>query len=631
MRNKLLQKKILVTLAAGTLLYNSHAWAAEDIFQLDQVTVTATRIDQPVATVAADVTIITAEQIEAKGAKNLGDALAGITGITLAHKGGPSNKTIVYLNGTERVLVLVDGKRMNLPQGLADGALNVDINNIDVSQNIKKIEVIRGGSSVLYGSDAIGGIINIITKKGTANKTSLSSEFGNYGMRGRAINSQGIDNGFSWYLTGTIESADGQRVNSDYKNNNWTARFDKEIAAGKSISLSYDFANNRGADPGVYKNGKAEYLNNHTYDRNNFGLEYKVTNDSREQVWRFYNNEQNRFMTANGTNYQNDNTVRSLEYQGTKKVGSYHLISWGAERRSEQVTNHFDKYNEKQTVTAAYLQDQYALTSKTTVTGGLRYESNSKYGSELIPKLSLVYNADNTTSYFANWGRVFKTPLFDDVYTPQIVYPGYTYEATVYPGYAVGGNLNLKPETGWTAETGVKKKLSANSVASISFFYRDLKDMIRWSSQFDASNNQYTYLPINIDHAITSGLNASIQMTLSPAISSIVSYTYINEHNRIQDAFIPPSKMLSVGVTIKKNKFKQTINGRYIGDSISGTGSYRKNVGSYFVVDTAVNYKLNDKQSIFATVNNLFNKQYETYAYYPAQERSYTLGFKQTF
>ena len=123
MRNKVLQKRILATVAASTMLYASQAWAAEEVFQLDQVIVTADRVVTKVNDTASNVTVITGEELKNKGARTLADALTGVSGVIVKRYGGGGEKAIPYILGTDRVVVLIDGKRVNLPKGLIPGTV----------------------------------------------------------------------------------------------------------------------------------------------------------------------------------------------------------------------------------------------------------------------------------------------------------------------------------------------------------------------------------------------------------------------------------------------------------------------------------------------------------------------------
>ena len=171
------QKKLLCSLVGSALLLGTSGIAsAEEIFNFDEYVVTANRIPVKMTEVAANVTVITREDIEKSGSTSISDVLRN-NDVTI---GSNSSSSYPILNGDDRVLVLVDGRKMNWAHLMVSG--NDHVMNIDSLsvKNIERIEVLRGPGSSLYGSDAVGGVINIITREAKEITTSVSSEFGSW-------------------------------------------------------------------------------------------------------------------------------------------------------------------------------------------------------------------------------------------------------------------------------------------------------------------------------------------------------------------------------------------------------------------------------------------------------------------
>jgi outer membrane cobalamin receptor len=607
METGLLRKGTAALLAAAMLWGAGQAWAADDAaFQLDQVTVTADRIPQTVASTPANVTVITGAELQDNGARTLADALTGVSGVLVRSYGGPGEKAIPYVLGTDRVVVLVDGKRVNLPQGIGTGSGGVDLNTILLADNIDRIEVVRGGASALYGADAVGGVVNIITKKGAgAAKTTATVAGGNYGGRYYALNAGGQANKTHWQFSGVRDSTDGQRANSAYRGQNASFRLDRDLTKNESLTFTYDYYGSRAGMPGslawptpadfgsiVRHNWSAGYANEHAVGSRSF---------------RYYSNDQV-YYGENYGSFRHENTVRVFEYQDSARLNAANLLTWGGEWRRDEVTSTGAGLLPRTGITkAVYLQDQLSFNSAAKLTVGIRRDDNSIYGVHWLPKAAFLYQATANTGWFVNWGKVFKAPSFDDLYADD--------------GWGNTGNPNLKPESGWTGEVGVKTKLSAATEATLSYFRRDLTDAIRWT--MDAA---FTWHPQNIDHLKTSGLTASLATKLSAATTADFGYTYLDSRDQNGDDIGDPRHSFQLGLNVHSGKWAQRIYGVY--QDRTGTGASR--VYSRFVVNTNTVFALSRETSLFLTVNNLFNRQYQAHKDYPANGRTMLFGVKQT-
>lgn len=611
MKNKSLAKKIAATLAASTLLCTTQAWASEDsIFQLDQVTVTADRIAQTVGNTPANTTVISGSELQDKGARTLADALTGVTGVTIQNYGGTGQKAIPSILGTDRVVVLIDGKRMNLPQGIGIGSGGVDLNTFMLGDNIDRIEVVHGGASVLYGADAVGGVINIITKKGDAStKTTTSIAGSNDGARYYALTTGGQERNTRWYFSGTQDSNDGQRTNNDYKGKNTSFRIDHDLTAQENLSFTYDYYDSHAGIPGSLKHPSASDFQDIL--KRNWSAGYTKQHQDGARTFRYYNNDQVYSGEEYSSHFRHYNNVKALEYQDSNRLNEANLFTWGGEWRRDEVTSTTEGNDSHDgTTKALFIQNQYRLNSAASLTLGLRYDDNSIYGTHWLPKVAYLYQASPNTSYFANWGKVFKAPNFDDLFTPEF--------SDSYGTY--GGDLNLKPETGWTAEVGVKTKVDETNEATLSVFRRNLYDAIRW----DSINDEYH--PYNIDNYLATGVTTSLTSKLSPAVTTDIGYTYLDSHDQNDNGVGDPRNSFHIGVKLHDGKLSQTIYGIY--QDKSGISS--KQVSSRFIVNTNTNYSIGKDTSLFLTINNVFDKQYQAVYDYPANGRTILLGVKQS-
>ncbi|MBP2654568.1 MAG: cirA 6 [Firmicutes bacterium] len=612
MKNRLLRKRIMVALVAGTFLWGSQALAAEDAtqdttFQLDQVTITADRITQTVGETPANVTVITEVELKNKGARTLADALTGVSGIVLKTYGGTGQNAYPYIFGTERVVVLMDGKRMNLPQGVSSGAGGIDVNTILLGDNVDHIEVVRGGASTLYGADAVGGVINIITKKGSsAEKTTATVASGNYGARYYELSTGGQEKNTHWQLSGVKNSGDGQRQNSAYEGKNLSLRLDQDLSASESLNFTYDYYDNHAGMP-----GSLTYPSTTDFSdilRRNWSIGYTKQHTDGNRTFRYYDNDQV-YSGDNSGVFWHHNTVRAFEYQDSARVNDANLLTWGTEWRQDEVESTSESSTLRDRITrAAYLENQYSFNKAAKMTVGLRRDDNSVYGTHWLPQAGYLYQINAKTSYFANWAKVFKAPTFDDLY----YYDGY--------GYMVG-NPDLKPESGWTAETGIKTRLSKISELTVSVFKRDISDAIDW-----VNTSGSIWQPININHYKATGLNANIISKVSPNLTTDCGYTYLDSCDQDGADVGDPRHSIHIGVNLQAGKLNQAVYGLYQ----DKTGLTTSRVSSHFLINFSTKYTLNSATSLFLTVNNLLDKEYQGVYNYPASRRTVLFGVKQT-
>ena len=194
-------------------LGGAHAFASDtgepaDEHSLGETVVTATRTPLSVRQAPANVAVITAQEIEQNHYRSASEALEHVNGVVVDRASG---EEYVRLNGDDRVVVMVDGVRLNNDQGVVNGRAGVDLRMIPSVKNIKRIEVVKGAGSALYGSDAIGGVVNIITKRAAKEQTELDLRTGSWGTHGYELSHAGTDGTLSWQLTAGIDRSSYMR------------------------------------------------------------------------------------------------------------------------------------------------------------------------------------------------------------------------------------------------------------------------------------------------------------------------------------------------------------------------------------------------------------------------------------
>lgn len=618
-------------------------------FALDQVVVTANRVPTTLSKAAANVTVITREQLENNNYTGLGDALRDVNGVIVSVAGGfPGAPEVVRLNGDERVTVMIDGRKIGRPEGIGSGRASIDLNSIISMDNIERIEIVKGGASALYGSDAVGGVINIITRKGTEAKTTLDMSAGSWGERNYSLSTQGSEDGLSWYFTADRKTQDYAKYNvlnpsltpgsskgdsykwpnSKFEGQGVTLRVDKTIDENRSLTFNFEHFDDEGGRP-FSVSQKSPYIG--TQLSNNWALTYNF-NQKKDlagfaRVYANYNNQG--FL---GT-YRS--RTQGFEYQTGWELNEKNKLIAGLDWQKSTVlenTYHDENLdtlnysNKSITNTAIYMQDIYSLTEKWTVTPGVRYDNHSKFGGQTTPKINVNYSADEKTELFVAYNKVFKAPNLDDLYY-NLYYPAY--------GSGMYGNPDLKPETGSVVSAGINKKISNETSISANYFTSKIKDAIDW--EYDSSFNSWVR---NIDKQKKRGFELDIHNKLSDKYYADLGYSYIHVENNEADKgyVVDPTNSQPNGYRVKMGYTDAQWNVNINGQSASGRDTSRFVDSSYWVWNLATNYKVNDSTKVYFNIYNLGDKPYELVSSgtsdkgnYPMASRHFTMGVKYSF
>ncbi|MEG6585158.1 TonB-dependent receptor plug domain-containing protein [Dendrosporobacter sp. 1207_IL3150] len=590
-------------------------------FYLDQVVVTANRISTKVSETAANVEIISREQLEKGNYRNLGEVLQHLPGIHVRSYGTPGSNSAAFINGSEQIIVMIDGRRMNLPNGIGGfGMSTAKLSSFVGIENIERIEIVKGGKSALYGADAVGGIINIITKQGEKNETTLKVAGGNWDSSSISLTNEGRHGDSGWYFSTDIRNignySDGNSKTVNHTGSDqdaYTLRLDQKINDG-DLTFSYEYFRDE-------SQGNAIAQKFDKTQQNNWDLAYKNRNDDDNGYQaRYYQNTNNRRYDGAG----HDVTVSGFNYQTDNKVTDKHLFTAGLDWRQDKIKS--TEYGNKQTdLTGLYVQDKWDLNNKVGVVLGVRYDNHDVYGNQTTPQASLNYKVSDKTSYYVSWGEVFNAPRFDDLYWPHSVE---TWGSTTY---TYDGNPNLKPETGWSSDFGIKHKFDSTTSGKFTYFYRKLDDAIAWKDISTVPNNQH-WVPSNVDKRKAEGIELQLSKNFNQALQGYVGFSYLNIQNKSGDSDYKkdakvPDKTWNVGVLYSQDKISADIKGT----ALMRRENYDYNqfiAKSYWLWDSNINYKLDNSRTVFLTVNNIFDAYYDGVAGYPNGGRSFLLGVR---
>lgn len=637
-RSRQLKKKnalLFAMLSSALLLQLPLPAQAEEnpAYDFSEVVVTATKTPQKAFSANANIAVLTRQQLEQNHFSTLAEALRSVSGVYISNYGaGGEGYTAnqFRINGSTQVVVLIDGVRANT-NGTTFGTFQpTEVNQLD---NIERIEIVKGSASTLYGSDAKGGVINIITRKAAANKTTFTLTGGSYGTENYEFRNQGKSGDYSWSvsgkkdISGNYRDANGLEIPAHQNASSYDLKITKQLNEKSDITVDYE-------------QYKSDYLRSNTnlhLDQRNYGSKdndkltviynYRFSDAAQNQLSLYSN--RNRLSDKPGTTnaWLMDLETRGIQEQFTRKLGRHTYVA-GFDFYQDKVNNYesgtvgaygYTKYADKTISNRAfYLQDEWSMSPAWKLTYGIRQDNHSLSGNHTTPSITLGYAQDDDTNYYVGYKEFFVSPNQFQFFSPY-------------------GNLNLKPETGGTIEAGVNHNFSKTLTGSLHVFSRDTKDAIA----YDSVTKKY----INKNSEKANGWDIQLNKKWSEQFSSAVGYTYTNieaakgEIENLNGSL--PRGLWNISLNYQRSRYDISLLGRGIIDKPGPkTATPAFPVSSYWIWDLAANYKLSADTKLFFKANNLFNQEYAEYSnvawgqpgeWYPSAGRNYQFGMQFQF
>jgi len=600
------------------------AGAEEKIAKLEEVVVTANRLETATREVGSSITVITAQQIEQRQQTLLLDVLRSVPSIDVVQNGGPGSATSVFMRGanSEHTLVLLDGIELNDPSAPGGG---YDFANLP-TDNIERVEILRGPQSTLYGSRAMGGVINIITKRGKGKPTGFLSAQG--GSFNTAAEKAGISGGTDLYNyslglsrfdTSGFSAAgkrQGNTENDGYQNTSVNTR----LGIMPASNLSVDFIVN-------YLKNRADLDNNGGFggdDPNYIQKTEQISFRSQADLALFDNLWEQRLGVSfndlsrdvnNGTDSAHPSDLSRASYHGqsvtvdwqhTLHLHETNSLTLGIERKEENAKS--DYYSESAAwgpysspwdehsahTTGYYLQDQVRLWDAWFTTLGVRLDDHSRFGSKATYRFTSAYTAKQTdTTFKGSYGTAFKAPSLYQLYAP-------TY-----------GDENLNPEksTGW--DLGVEQSLFGGKLTmGATYFYNDFEDLIN----YDSNLSKYG----NISKATTQGVELTASLRPIDELTLRAGYTYTRTEDKATGLELlrrPKNKISFDGNYRFLKNANLNLGLVYVGtrtdDDYSTSPATTVKLKNYLLVNLAASYDITRNLQIFGRVDNLLDRSYE--------------------
>lgn len=572
---------------------------ATDSYALDDVVVTATRTPITVQQASSDITVISQEQIRNAGQSTLVELLQAQTGLELAQNGGAGTSASIYIRGANaaHTLVLIDGIRVG---SITLGTTPLETVALD---QIDHIEILRGSASSLYGSDAIGGVIQIFTKQGQgAPKLNAAVGIGSYGRNQARVGYNGQVGDTRFSMGAGYDKTNGGF--STLRPGNYGYNPDNDGDTKYSAHFNLDQAINAQNNIGLV----ALYNRDHVeYDANATAYDDAINQvNSLSGYWKSQFNPiwQSRVLIGRGDNlttaFTNNNATShfnssQVQYQWqnnfTLPVGT--LIAL-AERNEQQVnaSQTFTLYNRN--VNAVQLAYQ-ANVGAHSVQASLRRDSYSDLGSHSTGSIGYGYALTPNWRATANYGTAFHAPSFNDMYYPNIGW--YT------------GNPNLRPEQSRQADVGIRYSAGVNQ-AGVTVFENRVQDLIIYDSSVSPTTMS------NIANATILGVELSAG-TVWAGVSVKTNYTYQSPEDDATGNLLARRARQHGALDLAKSLGAWTVGAQAIATSARyNDAANTTRLGGYTIVNLRTTYQVNKEWRAIAKLNNAFNKDYQTVSGY---------------
>ena len=603
-------KKLMQVIGAVCLLFPLTLRAEVSV---GPTVVTATLSEKSLEEAPGSVEVITALDIEQMGATTLNEALEQAVGLVVASDSGRAQVANIRGTGNKRSLILIDGRRMAAGYKDFTGTEQIPVDMI------QRIEIVRGPGSAIYGSDAIGGVVNIITK------TAPDETAGGVTVRYSSHLDKDSDGGMGsawvgskigktrYILSGSAQSssgwdADGETPDDgDSKDLNAAAgRISHELTDASTLSAGFEYSKLKQQGERYYQSQSRE--RSAEDERLNYFLQYdnKINRDGVLLVRAYRSEHQDEigFTPAASTTGEEDadRWLNQVEARYTGPVMNTHLLSVGAEFRQEgreDCTGGDDDLDN----TSLFIQDEFQIFSPVYMTAGLRYDNHSEFGGQFSPKASLIYSILDELKLKASIGKGFRAPSISELFVISYRSKG---------KYVYNPNPDLEPEESLSYEIGIEGGTQSFS-GGLTAFRNDIDNLIdaEFINATGSGKNKISYYQYrNISEARTQGLEARADVALPLHLKAAASVTWLDTENRETGEELegnPDIKgVFSLTYYHPEYKFRAGTRINYTGEQYM---SDAEDKSDYVTVNLYLSKDFSNQIQVFAGIDNLFDEE----------------------
>ena len=578
----------------------------DDVATQDTIIVEGSRLNQPITEIGSSVTIITADDIEALGFDFAVDAIASAPGVTVNSNGAFGGNASVRIRGaaSEQTLVLIDGVPVNDPSSPGGG---FNFARLD-TENIERIEVLRGPQSTLWGTDAIGGVVSIVTK--TPEEGFGGSAFAEYGSFNTFRGGASVENGsaagdFRLAVTGIssdgiskADENDGNTEDDAYESVNVSAKgglnFGKDGRLAADVlwsdsTLDFDRTGGAGGD-GDRGNESEEISANVSLTGSLF--DGKLDN----LLLAGYSDIQRDNFSDGAPSFDATGDRSIFRYQGTVEMDDRNTFAFGAEREEVNASGN------DTSIDGLFGFYAFQATEALTLTGGIRVDDHSTFGTETTGRAAIAYNPTSQVTLRASWGQGFKAPTLFQLSGGGFATP----------------NPNLQPETSEAIDVGLDwRSKDGRLEASVTIFENDIEDLISF-----AFSGYFNEAKVK-----TQGVELVGRVEFTDWLSMEANYAYIDaedtdgnplrripEHSGDIRFIIDPDGPFSGNILVRHNGEEPN--------------SATTTVDDWTRVDLTGSFDIGDQLELFTRIENLFDEEYQQILGYGTPDRSASIGVR---
>jgi len=625
-------RHVPASIGAALLVATAAAAEVEEPKRIETVVVTATKVLTPTEQLGASVSVVPGSDFQTYHYPSLDEALRNVPGLEITRSGSYGKLSTLSIRGanSNQLQILVDGVRVKSPT-----TGQVDLSDLSPDL-IERIEIIRGPQSTLYGADAIGGVVNIITKKGTGGPFSamVQQEAGNYDTLVTRASIGGVWKLLDYALAGSHFESNGQFTNDNSNINAFSGRLGLALPWDSALAFTWRYNNTYTGlpvkfvfppplpivpiiDPNQNQQTETLVLN----------LDGKVRPtpwwESRARVGYYLNNLHYQDTPDPGSTFdvpvdsRIDTNRFEAEWVNAFFIGTWSTTTVGFEYRREEGNNK-GVFEASTTTPAVFLEQQLRFFDRLFITAGFRHEDNSTFGSATTGRGSIAYQIKETgTRVRGSAGSGFRAPTINDLFFPDF------------------SNPDLKPERSVSWDVGVDQKLWRDRIRlGATYFHTDFSDLI-----------QFVPLPVfpfstveNVGRARAQGLEFTSEVDLWYNLVASVNYTYTDSENLDTGNPLPriPKHMLNVGVTWEPIPKLSLFTQVYFRSEQFDTFGDVFNSG-WTRVDIGGTYRLIGKWGWLAGLDatarvvNLLNENYAEVRGFPALGTNFLFGLRARF
>jgi vitamin B12 transporter len=590
------------------------SFAEENTISMEEIIVTATKIDEEIEETTSTVLVITSEDIEKMNVQFIADVLRKIPELNLTQSGSTGKLATVLLRGGDstHTLVMIDGIKVN---STLTGSF--DFSGIPI-EDIDRIEIVKGPQSTIYGSEAMAGVINIITKRGTGKpRGELSIEGGSYGTYNPVVTVSGGDENIDYRLTGNhfytngISAAKSGGEEDSYVHSSVSGKFGLRPSETIHLELTGKYSYDRTELDGF------DFLQMEASDDLNFvqrGNHYLLSAKGKfylSDIW-------DQLLTISTTqdslefrdpdtyfnNYQMTSSTDTIDWQNNLYFSHMLTVTGGIEYRREKGEN-VDTFDESLDNKALYLNNKLKLLNDDIVlNAGLRYDDHETFGNKTTYRIGAMYSIRPLNLRIrSSYGTGFRAPTLNELF---------------FPFY---GNRELKPEESFSWEISMEGNYLQKKVGiSLTYFNQEYKNLIQ--------TDPLTYTAANISKAEMKGIEATVSWQMTESLSLKSGYTYLDTEDKTTGKSLTrrPENKLLASLGFSKKEMSLLADYLYVDQRLDS--SVNRALSSYQLVNLSGTYRVTKFLSLFGRIENLFDEDYEEVGGYNTPGFSVYGGFK---